>query len=139
MSIFRSNKDKVSSCIDTITKKIIIDIIDGNIVNKIDKNDQDIIFICLKKKYRETLEDYTFALNNITTKFLIEKRKQEEYLTNKENILKAKYECSICMENSKNVVLIPCGHSFCDVCTNNSSDNICYICREIINFRQKIY
>ena len=136
--MFKKN-NKVGVKTDSISKRIIIDIQDGKIVNKIDKIDQDFIFMCLKKKYRDTLEDYKFAFDNINTKFIIEKKKQEEYLLNKEQELKSKYECNICMENSKNVVLVPCGHSFCEKCSNNIDNNICYICRTKINFKQKIY
>ena len=85
------------------------------------------------------MEDYKFALDNINTEFIIEKKKQEEYLMNKEHELKSKYECNICMENSKNIVLIPCGHSLCETCSNNINNNICYICRTVIDFKQKIY
>ena len=35
--------------------------------------------------------------------------------------------CQICYENRVNIVITPCGHTFCDKCLGNSL--VCYSCR----------
>jgi len=45
--------------------------------------------------------------------------------------------CSICISNPKKVVLIPCGHTFCQECSNKCKE--CPICRSNIQSIQIIY
>jgi len=52
--------------------------------------------------------------------------------------------CPICYNNSKNIALIPCGHTLCDKCVQrlkNSDENIekCPICRESVDDTLTIY
>ena len=46
--------------------------------------------------------------------------------------------CSICFENSVNHVFIPCGHTFCMVCSKRQSLN-CSVCRTGVRDVVKIY
>ena len=45
--------------------------------------------------------------------------------------------CSICLDREKNRALFPCGHTYCNICTNSFTD--CPICRSTINGTMKIY
>ena len=46
--------------------------------------------------------------------------------------------CSICVEHIVCSVSIPCGHTFCESCSNRQTMT-CYICRLPVRERVKIY
>jgi len=46
--------------------------------------------------------------------------------------------CSICIQNIVGFVSIPCGHTFCESCSNRQTMT-CYICRVSVRERIKIY
>jgi len=46
--------------------------------------------------------------------------------------------CTICMNESVNMTLIPCGHTFCSPC-GSKQRSTCYICRVGIRDRQRLY
>jgi hypothetical protein len=46
-------------------------------------------------------------------------------------------KCSICLDNTISHCCVPCGHTYCSDCINES--NNCYICRGIIHNKIKIY
>ena len=47
--------------------------------------------------------------------------------------------CGVCLTNEKDTALVPCGHTFCHICANNSRITICPICRTPISNRQRFY
>ena len=68
-----------------------------------------------------------------------------EKLTEENNALKAQnnrskgaYDCCICMEktsdNRKLAVLIPCGHTVCEVCSPRMQGAACPSCRRVSTY-----
>ena len=47
-------------------------------------------------------------------------------------------QCSICLTDSISYAIVPCGHTFCAICSKKQNTN-CYICRGIIRERIKLY
>jgi hypothetical protein len=47
-------------------------------------------------------------------------------------------QCSICLLNPVSNAIVPCGHTFCEGCIKKQNIN-CYICRETIKDRIKLY
>ena len=47
-------------------------------------------------------------------------------------------QCSICLTESVSYAIVPCGHTFCSLCSKKQNTN-CYICRGIIRERIKLY
>ena len=51
--------------------------------------------------------------------------------------------CSMCMNNQVNTFLEPCGHTCCDKCIerylDHNSNSKCFICREVIFKKHKLY
>ena len=47
-------------------------------------------------------------------------------------------QCSICLSESVSYAIVPCGHTFCSVCSKKQNTN-CYICRGTIRERIKLY
>ncbi|KAG4094450.1 hypothetical protein H8356DRAFT_1427894 [Neocallimastix lanati (nom. inval.)] len=64
-------------------------------------------------------------------------------LKNKDNLkqssLKNDSSCSICMEEKKNIALIPCGHCFCSSCIKQLGKKNCPICRRLFIDTLHIY
>ena len=61
-----------------------------------------------------------------------------DILKNDVEFFKKKYECCVCMNNPKNVILEPCYHfSICEECLKNFDK--CPICRKNIELYYKIY
>ena len=125
--------------IDNINKIIVIEINDG-VLNKekLDSNDLNIIYKCLKRSKTDELQTLDYAIDNLNTKLIANKSTIENNLMSLENTLKGKYECSICYENPKEKMYIPCGQSFCRECAIKYSDK-CPICRGSIQKIQSIY
>ena len=81
-------------------------------------------------------ENYAKQLLDIYNKFYI---KHLNYVNQLKSIncLNNKPICNICIQNEINTVLLPCGHTFCNNCTNIMSR--CGLCREPINNIKKIF
>jgi hypothetical protein len=53
--------------------------------------------------------------------------------------------CIVCLTNTIDTVLLPCGHTGCSVCidkiknSSGSRRNVCYVCRGTISKTQKIF
>ena len=47
-------------------------------------------------------------------------------------------QCSICLTESVSYAIVPCGHTFCSLCSKKQNTN-CYICRGIIRERVKLF
>jgi hypothetical protein len=47
-------------------------------------------------------------------------------------------QCSICLTEAVSYAIVPCGHTFCSLCSKKQNTN-CYICRGIIRERVKLY
>ena len=69
--------------------------------------------------------------------------KRKEKLDNE--IVKCKHEygkyvsldCKICFDSLIETILVPCGHCYCNNCSNNM--DTCYICQQQIVSKYKIY
>lgn len=46
-------------------------------------------------------------------------------------------ECNVCMDNKRNTVIIPCGHTICDSCSLRI--NKCHVCQKYIVAKQKFF
>jgi len=112
-----------------------------------------------KKNYKEILDSikYTklkeielldYSINNLNTQLLIVQKMMNEKTMHLENskqemIASLKREinpdllCQICFEKRVNIVLTPCGHTFCDTCFKNTTT--CFNCRCEVKKTHKIY
>ena len=121
-----------------ISKTITLEVSEGEIDPRdLSIEDTKLIYTALKKNQLKELETIHYAIENMSNTFIVNKKKHETRLQEMEHKLKEKYECSICMENTKNIVFIPCGHAFCDGCSGDTRE--CYLCRQPISFKQKMY
>jgi len=121
-----------------ISKTITLEVSEGEIDPRdLSIEDTKLIYTALKKNQLKELETIHYAIENMSNTFIVNKKKHETRLQVMEHKLKEKYECSICIENTKNIVFIPCGHAFCDTCSGNTRE--CYLCRQPISFKQKMY
>ena len=127
------NKNK-----NNISKTITLEVSEGEIdTHRLSNEDTKLIYTSLKKNQLKELATIHYAIENLSNTFIVNKKKHETRLQEMEHKLKEKYECSICMENTKNIVFIPCGHAFCDGCSGDTRE--CYLCRQPISFIQKMY
>jgi hypothetical protein len=139
MGIILSKVWNTNINIEGINKIIVLEITNGRLnYDKLDKTDLAILYKCLSNHKIEELESLDYAINNLNTKLIADSRDIKTNLVNLENNIKCKYECSICFENPKNVIFIPCGHSFCKECSDKFVD-VCCICRQRIDRKQHIY
>ena len=60
-------------------------------------------------------------------------RKHMKYINDSEFSL-----CSVCMNDGVSTAFIPCGHTFCTVCSNKTIHS-CYFCRAKIQSKLKLY
>jgi hypothetical protein len=139
MGIILSKVWNTNINIEGVNKIIVLEINNGRLnYDKLDKTDLAILYKCLSNDKIDELESLDYAINNLNTKLIADSRDIKTNLVNLENNIKGKYECSICFENPKNVMYIPCGHSFCKECSDKFVDECC-ICRQRIVKRQNIY
>ena len=125
---------------NTQGKSIILYYDDNNELN-IPYDDERIIINNIKKTKVHTLELLDYSIKNIETKLstikkninelnkILEGTKNKVFKQIREEIA-ADYNCPICVTNTKNIVLVPCGHMLCDSCIGNS--DYCYFCRSFI-------
>lgn len=80
-------------------------------------------------------EDITDVKDMENYKKLMKNPPKDNPTTNK------KYQCGICYDNEKCIVLIPCGHTYCWDCTNKSLKvkNKCPVCRKKITDVNKLF
>lgn len=65
--------------------------------------------------------------------------KQKYEIKQKINIVHVQKKCSVCLEEERNIVFVPCGHMCCcDYCAKRCG-NICPVCRQPVALIQKIY
>ena len=111
------------------------------------KKQKEILSSIKSTKLKE-IELLDYSINNLQTQLLILKKIQSENINNiekskKELIESIKREvnpdllCSICFDKRVDVVVTPCGHTFCSSCLGGSRE--CYSCRTKINQTHKIY
>lgn len=106
-------------------------------IDNLSKNEKKILYNSLYKSMIEKLKMLEYTMNNLERQIVIKKKDFNTYLSDLNSKLTSKYECSICFDNPKEIVLVPCGHSFCEQCFVNS--DTCYICRTVTIHKQKIY
>lgn len=123
---------------------------EGNLINNLSSDDENLIFSCFSNKNKKQLNDLKNAIEVINSKFIFERKKlmdlRDEISKKKETLLKTDddfmYQCKICYENIIDTA-IPCGHVFCSSCAFSSKahdgDFICPICRTVIKKSKKIY
>ncbi len=146
--MFKNNSKKIK-------EKEIIDFLE-NKFSKIDKSLENKIFDIMKTKKVMVLQNLDYGIQNINTQYLCEKQKLDKLLEKKEHLhiylqnCKSEYLkeleknvnpellCQICYENRINLVLLPCGHTFCSKCLNDTVTQ-CFNCRSNIEKRTKIY
>jgi len=116
---------------------IVLYINENGEIDKLSTNEKRIIFNSLNKSMIEKLKILEYSINNLERQIVIKKKDFNNYLSDLNSKLTSKYECSICFDNAKEIVLVPCGHSFCERCFVNS--DTCYICRTVTIHKQKIY
>ena len=111
------------------------------------KKEKEIISSIKQSKLNEIgLLDY--SIKNISTKLVIMKKMLSDNENNLENSRKEFVEqikreinpdllCQICFDNRINVILTPCGHTFCTECVGNSTT--CFNCRSTIDKSFKLF
>jgi hypothetical protein len=91
--------------------------------NKIENSDN---ILEAKKEYVKSRKNIQKSLN----------------LIKKLNIVNTSNACPLCLTNSVNVYLNPCGHTCCEECyekVKNNHNNKCFICRDFIINKKPIY
>lgn len=89
----------------------------------------------LKDKNKELQKENTILLNNIK-KFKINSEELISKIKKHGNIISS-LECSICMDNISDNILLPCGHLFCSNCLNQLKE--CPTCRIHILSKRRLY
>ena len=116
----------------------------------INKKDQKEIISSIKASKLKEIELLNYSINNLQTQLLIIQKMASEKTNNIENskkemIANLKKEinpdllCSICFENRINLVLTPCGHTFCSKCFDITKQFECYNCRTKVNKGYNIF
>lgn len=109
---------------------------------------QNEIIKSIRKSKIKEIELLNYSINNLQTQLLVLKKLERD--TSK-NIEETKGEliqsikrdinpdllCPICFEKRVDIVLTPCGHTFCQECLGNTLE--CYSCRGNINTKHRIY
>ena len=140
MSQFLKNiighKQNDKNRVETITITFIGDEVKFEDASKLDKK---ILYNILSSKKRQELTDLDYSINNLRLTFNSLKSRHDQQFKETEDKLKAKYECSICMENTRDYACIPCGHTYCEECCRKMTNGQCYTCRKRVNFFQKLF
>ena len=122
--------------VETITITFIGDEVKFEDASKLDKK---ILYNILSSKKRQELTDLDYSINNLRLTFNSLKGRHDQQFKETEDKLKAKYECSICMENTRDYACIPCGHTYCEECCRKMTNGQCYTCRKRVDFFQKLF
>ena len=134
-----SNKKKGMNVINSMngSNTIVLYTNENGVINNLSTNEKKILYNSLNKSMIGKLRMLEYTMNNLERQIVIKKKDFNTYLSDLNSKLTSKYECSICFDNPKEIVLVPCGHSFCEQCFVNS--NTCFICRTVTIHKQKIY
>ena len=130
------HKERDSNRVETITITFVGNEVKFEDASKLDKK---ILYNILSNKKRQELADLDYSINNLRLTYNSLKSENDKKLKETEDRLKAKYECSICMENTREYACIPCGHTYCEECCRKMTNGQCYICRKQVNFFQKLF
>ena len=114
----------------------------------ISKSNQKAILNSIKSQKLKEIELLNYSITNLQSQIIILRKMIEDQgsiLENeKQQLIKSiKHDinpdllCPICFENRVNLVVTPCGHTFCAECLDNSPS--CFICRTIIQDKFKIF
>ena len=114
----------------TINETIILEISEDHTILNEKEIDTNFLYKLLKKQKLQELQNIDYMIKNKEMELLIANKKQK-------NDKKELNECTICLDKPKDMVNVPCGHCFCSDCIKESSH--CYICREKILHKQKIF
>ena len=110
-----SQLEWIKSVPDGLDNDVIKNSIESMLQKYFDKND----VIELFKNYRKTYVKLMLMISFAPTEFI------------------GKEKCAICLSANRNTVLVPCGHTCCNVCVQNIND--CMVCRKKIEKKQRIY
>lgn len=110
-----SQLEWVSNMPDCFDNKVIIE----NIENIIRKYFEVEDVISLFKEYKNTYIKMMLLISFIPKEFM------------------SKDTCSICLDNERNIVIVPCGHTCCSECSKTLTS--CMVCRGSIEKKQKIF
>ena len=108
-------------CNDQNTEELL-----NNLKKLSEKIEKDKNVIEAKKEYVKSRKNVQKSLN----------------LIKKLNIVNISNACPLCLTNSVNVYLNPCGHTCCEDCyekVKNNHNNKCFICRDYIINKKPIY
>ena len=130
------HKERHDNRVETITITFIGNEVKFEDASKLDKK---ILYNILSNKKRQELADLDYSINNLRLTYNSLKSANDKKLEETENRLKAKYECSICMENTREYACIPCGHTYCEECCRKMTSGQCYTCRKQVDFFQKLF
>ena len=98
-----------------------------------------ILYNLLSNRKRAELTRLDYSINNLKITHNNVKWTTENKLKKLEDELKAKYECSICMEKPREYVCVPCGHCYCEECCRKMNNNECFTCRNRVQYFQKMF
>lgn len=119
---------------------------DGTLL--IPKSAEKVIINSFKKSKLKEIELLNYSITNLMSQIAITKKMIDDNISNFENskkdyIEKLKREinpdllCSICFERRIDLVLTPCGHTFCSECFGSSVN--CFQCRTLVVTKYKIF
>ena len=111
------------------------------------KNEKEIIK-ALKRKRLMEIELLDYSINNLSTQLILINKMVKDKVNSldnrrKEYIEKIKKEinpdllCQICFSNRIDIILTPCGHTFCSDCIGDSKE--CFNCRGSIEKSYKVF
>ena len=120
---------------------------DGSLI--IPKKMESLIKKSLKKRKLKEIELLNYSINNLSIqntiidKMISEKKEMLEttkqlFIENLNRNVNPDLLCGICFERRINLILTPCGHTFCDTCFDDQTDE-CFFCRNPVEARFKIY
>jgi|TARA_B110000285_G_C14751404_1_gene435353 hypothetical protein len=143
MFTFKRKKKEV----DTATEPLLLNYYnDGSLF--IPKKIENVLISSIKQSKINEIKLLDYSINNISTKLVIMKKMLSDNENNLENSRKQFVEqikrevnpdllCQICFDSRINVIITPCGHTFCNNCLGNTT--ICFNCRANIEHTFKLY
>ena len=143
MFTFKRKKKEV----DTTTEPLLLNYYnDGTLF--INKKKEKVIISSIKQSKLNEIGLLDYSIKNISTKLVIMKKMLSDNESNLENSRKEFVEqikrevnpdllCQICFDSRINIILTPCGHTFCTECLGNSTT--CFNCRTTIEKAFKLF
>lgn len=119
---------------------------DGTVI--IPKKNHNEIATSLKNSKMKEIELLDYSINNLKTQLLIVQKMMTDKMNNIEqskremiNNLKREVNpdllCQICFERRVDIVLTPCGHTFCEQCFGSNTN--CFNCRGNVLKKHRIF